>query len=146
MDDALQERLAKHKARIARRHAELAERTTEAVSAVVGHVAVHRSDPPAQPAVRAAVEVSRLFVAPPARRHGVGGQLLDRARRWAAENQVDLILDIVAVPRSAAAMALYESTGWRRRHTTTATWTTGDGTPVRLHRYTLSTIDGQSGR
>lgn len=125
---------------------------------VVGHVAVHRvisatapaataaaATAPAAtaaaataPAAAAVVEVSRLFVAPAARRHNVATRLLHHTRQWATEHQLDLTLEIVDEPRSAAAIALYERTGWRHTHTTTATWTSPEGRPVQLRRYTLN--------
>jgi GNAT superfamily N-acetyltransferase len=106
-------------------------------AAVVGHVAVHQATSAANPAAMTAVEVSRLFVAPTARRHGVAIKLLGQVRQWATERRLDLALEIVDAPRSGAAMALYESTGWQHTHTATATWTSPDGSPVRLRRYTL---------
>lgn len=102
------------------RHAWIAERG----AAVVGHVVVHHhaafATDPASPTV---AEVGRLFVAPAARRHNTATQLLHHARQWAAEHQLDLTLEIVDDTRSAAAIALYERTGWRHTHTTTAAWT-----------------------
>ncbi|WP_033667308.1 GNAT family N-acetyltransferase [Salinispora fenicalii] len=129
------------------RHAWVAERG----STVVGHIAVHHpvaaaTDPvsatsPASltsPATTPVVEVSRLFVAPTARRHNTAARLLHHARQWATEHQLDLTLEIVDDPRSAAAIALYERTGWRHTHTTTTTtWTSPEGHPVRLRRYAL---------
>ncbi|WP_018832812.1 GNAT family N-acetyltransferase [Salinispora tropica] len=116
------------------RHAWIAERG----AAVVGHVVVHHhaafATDPASPTV---AEVGRLFVAPAARRHNTATQLLHHARQWAAEHQLDLTLEIVDDTRSAAAIALYERTGWRHTHTTTAAWTSPEGRPVRLRRYTL---------
>lgn len=134
------------------RHAWIAERG----NIVVGHVAVHcpvtKTDPVAAtgpgsatgpvtatgPGGSATVaEVSRLFVAPAARRHNTATKLLHHARQWATEHQLDLTLEIVDEPGSAAAIALYERTGWRHTHTATADWTSPGGRPVRLRRYTL---------
>jgi GNAT superfamily N-acetyltransferase len=72
-----------------------------APAAVIGHVAVHQATSAADRAAMTTVEVSRLFIAPTARRHGVAIKLLGHVRQW-------------------------------------ATWTTPDGRPVRLRRYTLS--------
>ncbi|GAB3815881.1 hypothetical protein GCM10027605_64000 [Micromonospora zhanjiangensis] len=64
---------------------------------VVGHVAVHRVvSPGAVPATGA--EVSRLFVAPTARRYNLATRLLHKAREWAAEHRSDLTLEIVDAP------------------------------------------------
>ncbi|WP_018252336.1 GNAT family N-acetyltransferase [Salinispora mooreana] len=127
------------------RHAWIAERG----STLVGHVAIHHpasaADPAfttnpvaaTSPAATTVVEISRLFVAPAARRHNTATRLLHHARQWATEHQLDLMLEIVDDPRSAAAIALYEHTGWRHTHTTTADWTSPEGRPVRLRRYIL---------
>lgn len=106
-------------------------------STVVGHIAVHRTIS-ADPASATVVEVSRLFVAPAARRYNTATKLLHHTRQWATEHQLDLTLEIVDDPRSAAAIALYEHTGWRHTHTTTTAWTSPEGRPVRLRRYTLT--------
>jgi GNAT superfamily N-acetyltransferase len=98
---------------------------------VVGHVAVHR-------AAASTAEVSRLFVAPAARGNNVAAELLRSARQWATVHRLRLVLEIVDGPRSAAAIAVYERTGWQHTRTTTADWTTPDGQPVRLRRYTLA--------
>jgi GNAT superfamily N-acetyltransferase len=115
-------------------HAWIAE--TES-AAVVGHIAVHQAAAAADRSAMTEVEVSRLFVAPTARRQGVAVKLLGKVRQWAAEHRLDLVLDIVDAPGSAAAMACYQSTGWQHTHTATATWTAPDGSPVRLRRYTV---------
>jgi GNAT superfamily N-acetyltransferase len=64
--------------------------------------------------------VSRLFVVPSARRHGVGGQLLDALMHAAAERDVVLGLDVV--DKDVAAIAMYERTGWRRVATVRCDW------------------------
>ncbi|WP_019869371.1 GNAT family N-acetyltransferase [Salinispora oceanensis] len=139
------------------RHAWIAERG----NTVVGHIALHHpaaATDPASPTSSASatssasttspirstgpvaatvVEVSRLFVAPVARRLNAATRLLHHARQWAAEHQLDLTLEIVDEPRSAAAIALYERTGWRHTHTATADWTSPGGRPVRLRRYSF---------
>lgn len=116
-------------------HAWIAE---TADNTVVGHIAVHRAIPATDPASATVAEVSRLFVAPAARRYNLATRLLHHARQWATDHQLDLTLEIVDEPRSAAAIALYERTGWQHTHTTTATWTGPEGRPVRLRRYTLT--------
>lgn len=108
-------------------HAWVAERG----NTIVGHIAIHHpvattdpastTDPDSAtgPGSATVAEVSRLFVAPAARRHHTATKLLHHARQWATGHQLDLTLEIVDEPGSAAAIALYERTGWR--HTDTAT-------------------------
>ncbi len=88
-----------------------------------------------------AVEVSRLFVIPGARRHGVGTALLREVRSWAAAHRGRLVLDVVDGHRSGA-VAFYEGGGWRHTRTTDAEWTTSGGGTVRLRHYVLGD-DGQ---
>ncbi|PWR10624.1 GNAT family N-acetyltransferase [Micromonospora acroterricola] len=107
----------------------------DADTAVVGHVAVHRvPDPPDVPPARPTAEVVRLFVVPSARGRALGDALLDRARRWASRRGTDLVLEVVA--GNTAATAVYERTGWRCTGTSTAPWTTPDGSAVSLRHYT----------
>jgi GNAT superfamily N-acetyltransferase len=105
--------------------------TEGAGGAVDGHVAVQRlpSDAPDRQ-----IELSRLFVAPAARRHSLASSLVDHVRAWAAEHNYDLTLNVTDEHRSAA-VAFYEATGWRHSHTTDADWTTPDGRPVKLRHY-----------
>jgi GNAT superfamily N-acetyltransferase len=102
--------------------------------AVDGHVAVQRAqgETPARH-----VELSRLYVAPAARRRSLASALVDRVRLWAAEHEYDLTLNVTDEHRSAA-VAFYEAEGWRHTHTTDADWTTPDGKPVRLRHYILA--------
>jgi GNAT superfamily N-acetyltransferase len=105
----------------------------EAVEGTVdGHVAVQRIHDAGHH-----VELSRLFVAPAARRRALAGALVNHARTWAAEHECDLTLNVTDEHRSAA-VAFYEATGWRHTHTTDAGWSTPDGRPVRLRHYTLT--------
>lgn len=142
------------------RHAWIAEHGRT----VVGHLALHHpaaaTDPASPtssasttspvcstgPIAETAVEVSRLFVAAAARRHNTATRLLHHARQWATEHQLDLTLEIVDDPRSAAAIALYERTGWRHTHTATADWTGPGGRPVRLRHYSLRDQGVQTSR
>jgi GNAT superfamily N-acetyltransferase len=89
--------------------------------AVVGHVALHRG---ASASVLAAAEaatglsverlgvVARLFVAPHARRLGIGLRLLDVAVEAAVGRGRRPVLDVWV--ELAGAVALYESAGWQR--------------------------------
>ena len=85
-----------------------------------GHVAVQNGR-----------EVTRLFVAPAARRMRVGSALLDHVGVWSGGR---LILHVVDKSGSPA-VAFYEATGWRYTHTTTADWSGPRGEAVRLRHY-----------
>jgi GNAT superfamily N-acetyltransferase len=98
---------------------------------VAGHVILRRPDD-GLPGPRA-VEVSRLFVAPAARRQGVAQALLDQAIDWGTVRGLDLMLDVTDELR--AARALYEHAGFQLTRTTVADWTGPGGQPVTLHRY-----------
>ena len=106
-------------------------------SAVAGHVILRQP-----PAAGRSAEVSRLFVVPAARRLGVASALLAAAMRAAAENGLDLFLDVTGDLR--AARALYERAGFRLVSTAQADWTAPGGRPVTLHRYAWS--HGSHGR
>jgi GNAT superfamily N-acetyltransferase len=64
--------------------------------------------------------VSRLFVSPAARGHGVGRVLLDRAASAARQRGLQPVLDVDST--SAAAIALYERLGWHLLGTSEAQW------------------------
>jgi ribosomal protein S18 acetylase RimI-like enzyme len=98
---------------------------------IVGHVMLR----PAAGDGRVA-SVSRLFVVPDAQGSGLAVDLLRRARVWAAAKGLKLSLEVD--DSRAAAIALYERTGWRRTNSTKADWTTPDGEPITLHHYTCS--------
>jgi ribosomal protein S18 acetylase RimI-like enzyme len=98
---------------------------------VAGHVVLRQPLPDEHSA-----EVSRLFVVPAARRQGVAAALLETAMRSAAANDLDLFLDVTDHLR--AACALYQRVGFRLIGTARAGWTTPDGRPVTLRRYTWS--------
>lgn len=98
---------------------------------VAGHVILRQP-----PAGERSAEVGRLFVVPAARRQGVASALLEAAMRSAADNDLDLFLDVTDHLR--AARALYERAGFRLVSTAQADWTTPDGHPVTLHRYACS--------
>ena len=101
---------------------------------VAGHVILRQ--PPASATGHTAAEVSRLFVIPAARRRGIAVALLQTAMQWAAANGLDLILEVAG--HLQAARALYERAGFSPTGTEQASWTTPDGQPVTLHRYTAS--------
>lgn len=87
---------------------------------LVGHVALQNGR-----------EVTRLFVAPAARRQRVASSLLDHVCVSAGGR---VILEVVDKPGSPA-VAFYERTGWRYTHTTTADWAGPRGEAVRLRHY-----------
>jgi ribosomal protein S18 acetylase RimI-like enzyme len=101
---------------------------------VAGHVILRQVRASATGEV--AAEVSRLFVAPAARRQGIALALLQKATHWATMNETDLVLEVADHLRDAR--ALYERAGFRRTNTKRADWTTPDGQPVTLHRYAWS--------
>lgn len=86
---------------------------------LVGHVALNETTSPsvmelveergptAQP-----VYVARLLVDPGSRRLGVGRQLLDHARRAAANAGHCPFLDVVDTPTATPAISLYRRDGW----------------------------------
>lgn len=108
---------------------------------LVGHVAAGRVDDRADPHLVAAsgcpadaiVEVKRLFVAPAVRGLGVGARLLDAATAFAMRRALHPMLEVTA--ERAAAIALYERTGWERVATNRATWTRASGECPLLHQY-----------
>jgi GNAT superfamily N-acetyltransferase len=88
------------------------------------------------PAVAGSAElaaVSRLFVAPTARGRNLGASLLATATAYAADQSLQLMLDVV--DDGGPAVALYERLGWRLIDRRPATWTAPDGThlPVRIY-------------
>jgi GNAT superfamily N-acetyltransferase len=64
--------------------------------------------------------VSRLFVAPGARGHGIGALLIARAEREARRRGLHPVLDVAASDKAAA--ALYEQLGWERLATMEQQW------------------------
>ena len=92
-------------------HMGLAFSTTEDVP-VAGHVILQRPLPGERSA-----EVSRLFVVPAARRHGVASALLETAMRSAVANNLDLFTDPsgrwpLLWPAGALSAQNNESAGW----------------------------------
>lgn len=64
--------------------------------------------------------VSRLFVAPEARGHGIGALLMDRAETEARHRSLHPVLDVVASDTAAA--ALYGRLGWELMATVEQRW------------------------
>lgn len=75
--------------------------------------------------------VSRLFVSPKARGHGIGALLLTETVRDARERGLHPVLDVVTSDRSAA--ALYERQGWTLMATGEQRW--GPDQTVQVHCY-----------
>ncbi|MGZ4508726.1 MAG: N-acetyltransferase family protein [Blastococcus sp.] len=98
---------------------------------VAGHVCLVRGA--ADPVVTALTgagssrlaTVSRLFVAPECRGHRLGAALLAASSAYAAEEDLQLMLDVV--DDGSPAVALYERLGWQLVDRRTADWTTPDG-------------------
>ncbi|GGR94750.1 hypothetical protein GCM10010269_37180 [Streptomyces humidus] len=74
--------------------------------------------------------ISRLYVSPAARGHGVGAALLDRAAGAARARGLHPVLDVVAADPAAA---FYERRGWRSLGTAVQEW--GPGRRVLLNCY-----------
>ncbi|MEV8318062.1 GNAT family N-acetyltransferase [Streptomyces sp. NPDC059900] len=75
--------------------------------------------------------VSRLFVAPWARGHGLGARLLARVVEEAGQLGLFPVLDVVESDTSAT--ALYERTGWRFLGTGEQHWSPGQTVIVRCY-------------
>ncbi|MGW2226019.1 GNAT family N-acetyltransferase [Streptomyces formicae] len=91
--------------------------------------------------VGATAVVSRLFVAPGARGHGIGALLMNRVEREARGRGLHPVLDVVSTDASAA--ALYERLGWELLDVVEREW--GPGHLVALRCYAAPSRDG-SGR
>lgn len=97
---------------------------------LVGHVVLSRSgEGDAAPGLWSersgrskdlAAVVSRLFVAPRARGHGIGALLVSRAVEEARRRGLHPVLDVVASDTAAA--ALYERLGWELMATVEQRW------------------------
>ncbi|MES9504935.1 GNAT family N-acetyltransferase [Streptomyces sp. NPDC000609] len=97
---------------------------------VVGHIGLSRSGAgDAAPAVWSrrtgapaedTAVISRLFVSPSARGHGIGALLMARAVQDARERALHPVLDVLASDTSAA--ALYERLGWSLLATVDQQW------------------------
>ncbi|QNP75069.1 GNAT family N-acetyltransferase [Streptomyces roseirectus] len=110
--------------------------TAELDGHLVGHVALTPSgEGDAAPALwgdpRATAVVSRLFVTPRARGHGIGALLLDRAAAEAHHRGLHPVLDVVTSDTAAA--ALYERLGWQHLATVEQHWSRAQ--TVTVHCY-----------
>jgi GNAT superfamily N-acetyltransferase len=99
---------------------------------LVGHVAL-TCDDVAQTPTSGRAELSRLFVSPTFRGHGVGVQLLDTARQRAAHQGWTLWLEVVEGAGTAA--DFYDRQGWRLVNRRSANWTTSTGYRPVLRQY-----------
>ncbi|MEU5578311.1 GNAT family N-acetyltransferase [Streptomyces huasconensis] len=116
---------------------------------VVGHVQLARSTADdaapglwserAGVGVEATAVVSRLYVAPDARGHGIGALLMRRAAREARARGLHPVLDVVS--RDAAA-GLYERLGWELLAVVEREW--GPGQLVTLRCYAGPSGDGEA--
>lgn len=99
----------------------LAAWVAESDGEIVGHVAVMQSQ--GEDAVSLWTEQSgddeahvgvlaRLFVVKAARKNAVGEHLMEAAVRFAQDQNLRLVLDVVT--KDVAAMRLYERLGWRK--------------------------------
>ncbi|WP_399926937.1 GNAT family N-acetyltransferase [Streptomyces kanamyceticus] len=108
---------------------------------VVGHVSLSRSAPDdAAPGlwsertgvgVEASAVVSRLYVAPTARGHGIGALLARRAVREARTRALHPVLDVVS--SDTAAIALYERLGWELLAVVEREWDPGQRVALRCY-------------
>lgn len=98
---------------------------------IAGHVGmVLEVDDPVMTALTGApphrlASVTRLFVAPVARGRKLGASLLNTVAGHAAEQGLQLMLDVV--DDGGAAIALYDRLGWRMVDRRMADWTTPEG-------------------
>ncbi|MFF3752349.1 GNAT family N-acetyltransferase [Streptomyces sp. NPDC002018] len=121
--------------------AQLAAWVAELDRQIVGHVALapagaHDVAPAlwssrAGTAVADTAVLSRLFVSPSARGHGIGGLLMSQATREARERGLHPVLDVVA--SDSAAAALYEQLGWSLLAVVDQRWTPDQ--TVKVHCY-----------
>ncbi|MFF1381184.1 GNAT family N-acetyltransferase [Streptomyces sp. NPDC058308] len=82
--------------------------------------------------------VSRLFVAPDARGHGIGALLMGRVVREARARGLHPVLDVVSSDTAAA--ALYERLGWRLLGIVEQEW--DPGRRITLHCYAAPAASG----
>jgi GNAT superfamily N-acetyltransferase len=105
----------------------------EVDSELVGHVALICTDSSKTPPRGGQAELSKLFVSPTVREHGVGAHLMDAARRRAAHQGWTLWLEVVEGTGIAA--DFYDRRGWRLIDRRSANWTTSTGYRPVLRQY-----------
>ena len=98
---------------------------------VAGHAIVSKLPDDADG--RPAVELGRLFVDPAARRQGIAQALIQQAKDWAADRDLDLMLWVT--DHLSPARTLYANAGFTLVNSVLADWTTPDGGLVTIHRY-----------
>ncbi|MGW3288839.1 N-acetyltransferase family protein [Streptomyces sp. NPDC001002] len=107
---------------------------------VVGHVGLSRSgEGDVAPGLWSArhgtgtdtAVVSRLFVSPDARGHGIGAALMDRAVGEARARGLHAVLDVVA--SDTAATALYERLGWELLDVVEQRWAADQVVSIRCY-------------
>ncbi|MFJ4005873.1 GNAT family N-acetyltransferase [Streptomyces sp. NPDC090023] len=108
---------------------------------IAGHVGLSRSDvgdvAPGLWSARAGAGsdatavISRLFVAPAARGHGLGASLMARAVREARDRGLHPVLDVLASDTAAA--ALYERLGWELLGSTEQRWSPEQTVTIRCY-------------
>jgi RimJ/RimL family protein N-acetyltransferase len=108
--------------RALRRHSDAAVYVAEREGAIVGRLSLGR-DP--HPASRHVADLG-LMVAAAHRRKGIGRALLDQSVAWAREVGVRK-LELHVFPHNEAAIALYESFGFRREGYRKAHYRRGSG-------------------
>ncbi|MFJ1881793.1 GNAT family N-acetyltransferase [Streptomyces sp. NPDC088137] len=93
------------------------------------------------PVEKAAV-ISRLFVSPTARGHGVGALLMERATGEARRRERHPVLDVLASDTSA--VALYGRLGWTLLATVDHRWSPTETETVTLHCYAAPVAAGSA--
>ncbi|MDX3116429.1 MULTISPECIES: GNAT family N-acetyltransferase [Streptomyces] len=127
----------------------LAGWTADLDGRVVGHVALCAAEEgdaaatlwSARPDRPAPAVISRLYVSPDARGHGVGAALLERAVAAARGRGLHPVLDVVAADPAAA---FYERLGWHSLGTVVQQW--GAARRVLLNCYAAPPSDEPSAR
>ena len=103
--------------------------------AVVGHVAVVPADDSTRTSGVASLAMVRLFVTPAAGGRGIGSGLVATAVDFIRTRASPPVLTVA--DSGAAAIRLYERTGWRRVSQCRADWREPDGRQPILYDYVL---------
>ena len=96
---------------------------------IVGHVAATEFGPRGGDVV----ELSRLFVSPEHRRHGVGAGLVEAVVDFARQRRSGLVL--VVVDDRSGTLTFYERQGWRFTGRSSAGWRLADGSQPTLAHF-----------